>query len=260
MYSMRKLVLLSVAMVLGCLSLSGQRKSELIAQNQELKFKLDSVKRIVSDAKQGEKIGLLKADELQTQVTDLQDANSTLMKNLNSFATLSSQNSENINKTLATLGRKEAQLKSIIGGFASADSTALVVLTNAKKTLGENAKVQVSEGIVIISEKLDFFFADGLGTMLLEQSKELLEKVAKILNANPKAAVTVVGMNITGELNLALNQAATVSNELIASYAVDGSRINAQGKDGGFKEGIQIRIHPDYQAFYVKAKEDVKNQ
>jgi hypothetical protein len=256
---MKILVLLSAAIVLGCCSLQAQKKSELISQNQELKFQLDSVKGVIMDAKRGEKIGLLRAEELQTQVTELQDANATLMKNLNSFATLSSQNTENINKTLTTIGRKEAQLKSIIGGFASADSTALIVLTNAKKTLGENAKVHVSEGVVVISEKLDFFFADGLGTTLLEPSKELLQKVGNLLNANPKAAITVVGMNITGELNIALNQAVMVSNELIATYAVDGSRIYVHGQDGGFKEGIQIRIHPDYKAFFEQAKKDAKN-
>lgn len=257
---MRNIFVLCVVVVLGCVSLQGQKKSELISQNQELKYQLDSVNRVISDAKQGEKISLLKAEELQIQVTELQDANATLMKNLNSFATLSSQNSKNINKTLATLQRKEAQIKSIIEGFASADSSALVVLTNAKRTLGENTKVQVTDGVVIISEKLDFFFTDGLGTELLDSSKVLLGKVGELLNANPEAAVTVVGMNITGELNIALNQAAAVSNELIANHAVNGSRINVRGQDGGFKEGIQIRIHPDYKAFYMKAKEDMKNQ
>lgn len=252
--------MLCVAAFLGCLSLQGQKKSELISQNQELKFQLDSVNRIVSDAKRNERIGLQKAEELQSQVTELQDANATLMKNLNSFATLSSQNTANINKTLETLERKEAQIKSIIGGFASADSTALVVLTDAKRTLGENAKVQVSDGAVIISEKLDFFFTDGLGSNLLETSKELLGKIGQLINANPNAAITVLGMNITGELHLAINQAAAVSNELIVNNAVDGSRINIKAQDGGFKEGIQIRIHPDYKAFYSKAKEDMKNK
>ena len=256
---MKGILLFAAVMTLGCCSLQGQKKSELISQNQELKFQLDSVNRIISNAKRNEKIGLLKAEELQTQVTELQDANATLMTNLNNFATLSSQNTSNINKTLETLERKEAQIKGILGGFASADSTALVVLTNAKKTLGENAKVQVSDGVVIISEKLDFFFTDGLGTDLLPSSKELLEKVGQILNTNPKTAITVVGMNITGELNIALNQAAAVSNELITTNAVDGSRINVKGQDGGFKEGIQIRIHPDYKAFYEQAKTDAKN-
>ncbi len=256
---MKNSVVFSIIVLLGCLSLQGQKKSELISQNQELKFQLDSVNRIVSDAKRSERIGLQKAEELQSQVTELQDANATLMKNLNSFATLSSQNTANINKTLETLERKEAQIKSIIGGFASADSTALVVLTNAKRTLGENAKVQVSDGVVVVSEKLDFFFADGLGSDLLETSKEQLAKIGQLLNANPNTAITVIGLNITGELHLALNQAVAISNQLIVQNAVDGSRLQVKAQDGGFKEGIQIRIHPDYKAFYTKAKENMKN-
>lgn len=257
---MRNQFIVTFVALLSCLGLQGQKKSELISQNQELKFQLDSVNKIISDAKRNEKIGLLKAEELQSQVGELQDANATLMKNLNSFATLSSQNTANINKTLETLERKEAQIKSILGGFSSADSTALVVLTNAKKTLGENAKIQVNDGVVVISEKLDFFFADGIGTEILETSKELLKKIGNLINANPNAAITVTGMNITGELNLALSQAAAVSGELVSSYAVDGSRINVRAQDGGFKESVQISIHPDYKAFYDQAKADMKNQ
>lgn len=256
---MKRILLLSAFVLLSSLSLQAQKKSELIQQNQNLKFKLDSVKSIVSDAKNNEKIGLLKAKELQTQVTELQDANGTLLKNLNSFAALSSQNSENINKTLATLERKEAQLKGLVDGFASSDSTALIVLTNAKKTLGENAKIQVGDGVVIISETLDFFFADGLGTSIQEPAKMWLEKVAKIINANPKSAITVAGLNITGELDIALNQASVVSSILIKEYAVSGERVSTQGVDGGFKESLQIRIHPDYKGFYGKAKDDMKN-
>lgn len=257
---MKRILPLFALMLCIHTGVQSQKKSELIAQNQELKFELDSINRIIAGANQSERINTLKANELQKQVSELQDANATLLKNLNSFAALSSQNSENINKTLATLERKEVQLKGIVGNFSSADSTALVVLTSAKKTLGENAKVKVNDGVVIISEKLDFFFIDGLGTELLDSSKELLEKVGNILNANPKTAITVVGMNITGELHLALNQAAAISNELISANAVDGSRINVRAQDGGFKEAIQITIHPDYKAFYTKAKADAKNQ
>lgn len=240
-------------------TIQAQKKSELIAQNQDLKYQLDSVNRIVSKAQQSEKISVLKADELQNQVTELQDANATLMKNLNSFAALSNQNSKNINKTLATLARKEAQLKSLVDGFASADSTAVVVLTNAKKTLGENAKVQVNDGVVIVSEKLDFFFADGLGTVLLDTSKEWLTNLAKLINASPNAAITITGMTITGEFDIALNQANTVAGALIKENSVSGTRLNVKSGDGGFKESIQIKIHPDYKSFYEGAKADMKN-
>ena len=160
---MIRFFLCSVIFIAGLNTVQAQKKSELIDQNQELKFKLDSISRIVSTAQHNEKLGLQRADALQTQVTELQDANATLMKNLNSFAALSSQNSDNINKTMAALERKEKQLKSETDAVASNDSTAVVILTNAKQVLGENAKVGVSDGSVVISEKLDFFFTDGIG-------------------------------------------------------------------------------------------------
>jgi len=256
---MKRILPLSICIFLFVSTIQAQKKSELIAQNQDLKYRLDSINRIVSKAEQNEKISVLKADELQNQVTELQAANATLLKNLNSFAALSSQNSKNINKTLATLERKEAQLKGLVDGFASADSTALVILTNAKKTLGENAKVQVNDGVVIVSEKLDFFFADGLGTNLLDTSKEWLTNVAKLINASPKAAVTITGMSITGEFDVAMSQANTVAGILIKDNSVSGTRLNVKSGDGGFNESIQIKLHPDYKAFYEGAKADIKN-
>ena len=257
---MNKFLSLFIVVLLASINLNAQKKSELITQNQELKFQLDSIKRLVSDAKHNEKVSVLKADELQKQVTELQDANATLLKNLNSFAALSSKNTENINKTLATLERKEAQLKSIVDGVTSNDSTAVVIITNSKQVLGENAKVQVNNyGSVIISEKLDFYFANGIGTKLLAPAKAYLENVAKVINANPKSMVTVSGLSMTGELDIALDQAATVAQVLIKDYGVPGDRINVKGVDGGLKESLQIEIHPDYKSFYMTAKDDVKN-
>ncbi len=256
---MMRTLLFTILFSVTIFNINAQRKSELIEQNQELKFQLDSINRVISDAKQGEKIAELKATEYQNQVTELQDANATLLKNLNSFAALSSQNSENINKTLATLEIKENQLKGLVNGFASADSTALVVLTNAKKTLGENAKIQVNDGVVIVSEKLDVFFADGLGNSLLDTSKAWLANLAQVIKANPEAAITITGMTITGEFDIALTQASTVAGVLIKENGVKGERIMVKGGDGGFKESMQIKIHPDYKAFYQKAKEDMKN-
>lgn len=256
---MMRIILCSTLMFIGVLNVQAQKKSELIAQNQELKFQLDSIKRLVSTAQRNERLGLSKAEELQSQVTELQDANATLMKNLNSFAALSSQNSENINKTLATLGRKEAQLKGIVDGVASNDSTAVRILTNAKQALGENANANVSDGSVIISEKLDFFFADGLGTNLSNSSKAWVENIAKVAQANPKSVITVASLNITGELDIALQQATTIASMLIKDFGINGERVNAVGKDGGLRESLQIRFQPDYKAFYDMAKGEVKN-
>ena len=256
---MIRFFLCSILVVVGLGNVQAQKKSELIDQNQELKYKLDSISRIVSTAQHNEKLGLQRADELQVQVTELQDANATLMKNLNSFAALSSQNSENINKTLATLERKEKQLKGITDAVASNDSTAVVILTNTKQVLGENAKVGVSDGSVIISEKLDFFFTDGVGVNPSSESRGWIENVAKVANANPKSIITVASLSITGEMDIAIKQATAIASILIKDFGVNGERIMAVAQDGGLRESLQIKLQPDYKGFYDMAKGDVKN-
>ena len=257
--TMKRFFICSAIILLGLSTIQAQKKSELIEQNQDLKFKLDSISKMVSTSQRNEKLANQRSDEYQSQVTELQDANATLMKNLNSFAALSSQNSENINKTLATLERKEKQLKGITDAVASNDSTAVVVLTNAKQVLGENAKVGVTDGSVIISEKLDFFFADGVGLNPSSESKGWLENVAKVANANPKSTITVASLNITGEMNIALQQAAAIASILIKDFGVNGERVIVVGQDGGLRESLQIKFQPDYKAFYDMAKGDVKN-
>jgi len=133
-----------------------------------------------------------------------------------------------------------------------------MVLTQAKQTLGDNAKVSVNDGSVVISEKLSFFFVDGLGTEIDEKSKVWLENVSKIINANPKSDITIASFTITGEFDLALNQAAVLAGILIKDYGVSGDRIKATGKDGGLKESIEVMIQPDYKRFYDISKESIK--
>jgi len=256
---MIRFILCSALFLVGLNTIQAQKKSELIEQNQELKYKLDSISRMVSTSRRNEKLADQRSEEYQSQVTELQHANATLMKNLNSFAALSSQNSENINKTLATLERKEKQLKGITDAVASNDSTAVVILTNAKQVLGENAKVGVSDGSVVISEKLDYFFADGVGLNPSNESKGWIENIAKVANANPKSVITVASLNITGEMNIALQQATAIASILIKDFGVNGERISSVGHDGGLRESLQIQFQPDYKAFYDMAKGDVKN-
>jgi outer membrane protein OmpA-like peptidoglycan-associated protein len=251
---------LIIFVVLVVTQVNGQRKSELIEENQELKFQLDSIKRTISSAQQNERIAKLQAESLQAQVTELQDANATLLKNLNSFSTLSKQNSENINKTLATLERKEAQLNGMVNAMSAHDSTAVVVLTHAKQVLGENSRVTVLQGgTITILESLDALFDNGIGSQLTENGKNWVANVAKIINANPKVMVTVEGLSMTGELDVALQQATAVAASLLKDNSIAGDRLSTKGIDGGLKEGLQIRIHPNYSAFYAQARDEVKN-
>lgn len=252
-------ITLSILLVLFMTAFAhAQRKSELIAEIAVLKTQLDSVKGEVGDARKNEKISLAEAESYKTQVTELQDANATLMKNLNSFAEVSNKNTDIVNSAMATVQAKEAQLKSIKDALASHDSTTIIVLTHAKQTLGENAKIGVSNGAVIIASNLESLFGNTTGSAVAEAAETWLGQIADILKANPQTGLTVEGLSMTGELDLAALQAASVAGVLQKKFAVAPERILALGKDGNFKEGINFKIHPKYDDFYLMVKDEMK--
>ncbi len=240
-------------------TVQAQKKSELFAQIEALKSELDSVNGLVTTARKNEKVSTARAESFEVQVVELQDANATLLKNLTSFAEVSNKNSENINSVLASLEEKEGQLKGINDAIASNDSTAIVSLTNAKQTLGENAKIGVSNGALVISESLDMLFGGSTNTAVTPTSESWIGKVAQLLKVNPSMALTLEGLSMTGELPLATQQAAAIAAILQTKFEIDPSRIMVQGKDGNFKEGINFKIHPKYDEFYAMVKGNVKN-
>lgn len=236
-----------------------QRKSDLIAEIAVLKSQLDSVSGEVAEAKKNERIGLAEAESYKTQVTELQDANATLMKNLNSFAEVSNKNTSIVNTAMATIESKEAQLKNIKDAIASNDSTALVVLTNAKQTLGENAKIGVANGGVIISSGLATIFGSDTGIAVTPESEEWIGKIAGVLKANPKTSLTIEGLSMTGDLNTPAQQAMAIESLLESKFELDPERVSSLGKDGNLKEGVIFKIHPKYEDFYSMVKEEMKN-
>ena len=256
---MKRIILTLCVLFIFSSFLYAQKKRELITEIAALKTELEATKAEVSEAKKNEKIGLARAESFEVQVKELQDANTTLLKNLNSFATVSNKNSENINKVMAKLEEKENQLKAINNTIASNDSTAIVVLTNAKQTLGENAKIGVSNGSVIIATTLESLFGTATGVTVTAEGATWLEKIANILNANPKVSITIAGLSMTGELDAAANKASAVGAVLQNQFSIDPNRIDSLGKDGNFKEGINLKLHPDYNQFYDMVKENMKS-
>lgn len=254
----RIILTLCVIVSISC-TLHAQRKSELIAEIENLKSQIDSVKSEVVEARKNEKVSFVKAESFEAQVTELQYANATLMKNLNTFAEISNKSSENVTRAMTSLQNRENQLKAIKNAIARNDSTAIVVLTNAKQTLGENTRITVANGTIIISQDLTTLFGDSANSEVVSSAEALLGQVASILTANPNMAITLEGLSMTGELDLAAKQATSVAAVLQKKFEISGDRIIALGKDGNFKEGINFKIHPKFDQFYSMVRENMKN-
>ena len=131
-------------------------------------------------------------------------------------------------------------------------------MTKIKQTLGENANADFSEGDVVLSSGLSTLFGPEGSVELTEEGNTWLAKVSKIINANPDRKTEVVGLNITGEFATTYNQANAVTKRLADSLGVAADKLTTSVKDGNFKEGIQIKLRPDYEGFYGKVKESVK--
>lgn len=240
-------------------ALNAQKKSELIAEIENIKSQRDSIKFLLVDAQKGEKVSIARSEAAEAQLGELRDANTLLLQNLKMFTEASNKKSESIGNTLESLREKEAQLKMINDALGSHDSTAIVALTNAKETLGENARIGVSQGTVIISESLTNLFDDEAKADVSSSANDLLKKIANILSANPELAITIEGLSMTGALDLAIDQAAALAGIFQKEFTIAPERITAVGKDGNFKEGINFRLHPNFEKFYTAIREQMKN-
>lgn len=257
---MKKTLLYALTLLLSCSMLYAQKKKDLLLEIDDLKSKLTTTEGELAASKKSEAASLASYEAVQAQITELREANAALLKNLNSFAEVSNKNSENVAKTLKTLEEKEKQLKTVNDAIARNDSTAVVVLTNAKQTLGENAKLAVSKGAVIVSLDQTFLFGEEAGSQTLTpEAIAWLEKIAAVMTANPAMVATIEGLSITGELDIAAQNATSVGNTLQKEYSVTADRISSMGKDGGFKEGVNIKIHPKFDQFYLMVREHMKN-
>ncbi|MGX1930004.1 hypothetical protein [Flagellimonas sp. 2504JD4-2] len=251
---MKKLLPFILCLLLTTIGVA-QKKSELIAEIEELKTNIHDVEQQLAEKKREVVSSQAKAETLEIENVGLRDANATLLKNLSSFSELSKKNSENVNKTLAALERKEKQLSVLNEMIASNDSTTIVLLGKVKQTLGENANADVSDGAIVISNSLTNLFASDTSSELTETGKVWLANVAKVIIANPSLKTEIEGLNITGEFGVTLDQTASVSKELISTLQVPADALRVSVKDGNFKEGIVIKMQPDHKGFYNRAKE-----
>ncbi|WP_222984277.1 hypothetical protein [Flagellimonas meishanensis] len=254
---MKKKLLLIAVLSVSSLCFS-QRKSDLIAQIDHFRAALDSVGQELAQAKREISSSRAKAETLEAENVGLRDANATLLQNLGNFSELSKQNTKNVNRAMEALAQKEKQLSGINDMIAANDSTAIVSLTRIKQTLGENANVNVSAGTIIISNSLDGLFGSDSAVALTEEGKAWLSNVAKVIMLNPNFTVEIEGLNITGEFGPTFDKVASVAKELVNQSGIPTDKLTLAAKDGNFREGINVKLQPDYKAFYSEAKNSVK--
>jgi len=200
-------------------------KSELQAARSELNFsqqQIESLKEQLAECKKY-------YDKQLTQVGDL--------------TVLSQSASENIKETLAQLEGKDKYIRFLQAAKTKADSINLALAVNLKGVLkkgidDEDVEIKVDKTVVFINLSDKMLYQTG-SHKLTERAKEVLGKIAKIIESRPELEVMVEGYTdnvsiktdcIDDNWDLSVKRSTSVVRVLQEDYNIDPNRLIAAGR------------------------------
>ena len=172
-------------------------------------------------------------DNLNKQVDYLKQNSSQVLGQLKDLSVITGSQAESIKKSMENIGMKDMYIQDLQGTIARKDSLNMALVMNLKGAIGNlddkdiNIKVDKSAVFIDISDKL--LFKSG-SYEVTERAKEVLGKVAKVLNAQPTIEFLVEGHTdnvaykgpvLIDNWDLSVKRATTIVRLLQNSYGLD---------------------------------------
>ena len=179
--------------------------------------------------------------DLNKQIDYLKQNNNTVLNQLRDLSVVTGSQAESIRKSLDNIGAKDIYIKDLQGSLARKDSINMTLVMNLEGAIGnlddKDINIKVDKGVVYvdISDKLLFKSASYDVT---DRAKEVLGKVAKVLNAQPEIEFLVEGhtdslpmknVSILDNWDLSVKRATTIVRILQDTYGLDPKRMTAAG-------------------------------
>ena len=247
---MKRAILCSLSLMLLFASCVSKKKYAAIqASNGTLNTKLDEANRALEDCKGGKatadtRIATLETsnDHLKQQVSEMSVTNQALLNNVGNMATLSAKEAENLEKSLENIKEKDLQIRNLRDAMTKQDSVTLALVVSLKSSLGNvndtDVTVNVEKSVVFISLSDKMVFTSG-STTISPRAKEVLSKVATVVNAKPEMEVLVEGHTdnvpvskecIKDNWDLSVQRAVAITRVLQNDFGVGPGRITAGGR------------------------------
>lgn len=224
-----------------------------------------------------------KNEHLRDQVAQLNSTNAALLNNVSQMATLSKQEAVNLEKSLEQIREQDLRIRTLQDALTKKDSVTLALVVSLKSSLGNlndtDVVVNVEKSVVFIELSDKMLFRSG-STDLSPRAKEVLSKVATVLNDKPDQEVLVEGHTdnvpirrdcFRDNWDLSASRAITIARALQSDYKVDPARITAAGRseyvpkvpndtaDGrSTNRRIRIVILPKLDQFYGMIEDGLK--
>ncbi|MDP5157003.1 MAG: OmpA family protein [Flaviramulus sp.] len=186
---MRKILLLGAsAMILLSSCVSKKQFTDLQAKQKETQDLLNSATVKLNSCLEDRASATARATALEEQISDLRKSNDNLQ-------ILSAKGASNVEKTLESIKEKDLKITRLQDALTKKDSVTLALVTSLKREVGINdpdIEVNVEKGVVFISIADKLLFQSG-SYNVTAQAKDVLAKVAKVVNSKPDFECMVEG-------------------------------------------------------------------
>ena len=186
---MKKIVLaLSLVALLTTSCVSKKKFVALEAKNKEIQDLLNSCTVKLN-------MCITEKEAFASQIEFLKKNNDNLIQNMDNMTTLSTKGAQNIEKALETIKEKDIKISRMQDALTKKDSVTLALVTSIKSSVGvtdPDIEVNVEKGVVFISIADKLLFKSG-SYLVSDRAKEVLAKVAKIINDKPTFECMVEG-------------------------------------------------------------------
>ena len=275
-----KKVIFALSLVLLTLTSCGTKKkiAALEAQNKECQDLLNSTTVKLN-------LCLSEKDALSKQNEYLKQNNSDLINNSKELTVLTTKGAQNLEKSLESLKEKDLKISRLQDALTKKDSVTLALVTSLKSSVGisdPDIEVNVEKGVVFISIADKLLFKSGSYTVS-DKAKEVLAKVAKVINSRPTFECMVEGhtdnVPFTGNAilldnwDLSVKRSTAIVRVLTKDLGVKPAQLIAAGRsefiplvenntaDNRAKNRrTRIVILPKIDEFYDMIEKEMKNQ
>lgn len=276
---MRK-VIFGLSIVALTLTSCGSKKkiAALEAQNKECQDLLNSTTVKLN-------LCLSEKDALTKQNDYLKQNNSDLINNSKELTVLTTKGAQNLEKSLESLKEKDLKISRLQDALTKKDSVTLALVTSLKSSVGiadPDIEVNVDKGVVFISIADKLLFKSGSYTVS-DKAKEVLAKVAKVVNSRPTFECMVEGhtdnVPFTGNAilldnwDLSVKRSTAIVRVLTKDLGVNPAQLIAAGRsefiplvdnntaDNRAKNRrTRIVVLPKIDEFYDMIEKEMKNQ
>ena len=225
---------------------------------------------------------MARVETMKDQLADLRKTNQDLIDTKGNLTTLTQKGAENLEKSLESLKERDLKITRLQDALNKKDSVTLAIVSSLKKAVGisdPDIEVNVEKGVVFISIADKLLFQSGSYTVT-SRAKEVLAKVAKVINSKPdfEAMVEAHTDNVPYQKGVLLDnwdlsvKRATSVVRVLEELEVNPKQLYAAGRsyhvplvendtaeNRAKNRRTRIVVMPKIDQFYAMVEEEMKN-